>query len=87
MENSYKFFQNKDCQYFPCHKVALSNNLIDKFNCLMCFCPLYFNRHCGGNYTIMENGVKDCSECVLPHFNYDYIMSKLTPDYLTLEDK
>ena len=20
MENSYRFFENKDCKYFPCHK-------------------------------------------------------------------
>ncbi|MCL1901744.1 MAG: cysteine-rich small domain-containing protein, partial [Firmicutes bacterium] len=36
MQMSYNFFQNKECQYFPCHKV----DNIEKFNCLMCFCPL-----------------------------------------------
>ncbi|MDY3796251.1 MAG: cysteine-rich small domain-containing protein, partial [Agathobacter sp.] len=31
MEDSYKFFQNNKCKYFPCHK-----GLTD-FNCLFCY--------------------------------------------------
>ncbi len=38
MNNNYKFFRNKDCEYFPCHKVKND----EKFNCLFCYCPLYF---------------------------------------------
>lgn len=33
----YKFYQNKECEYFPCHKGTDSEN----FNCLFCYCPLY----------------------------------------------
>ena len=33
----YAFFQNRDCEYFPCHKVKDEEN----FNCLFCYCPLY----------------------------------------------
>ena len=72
---NYSFFQNKDCEFFPCHKI--NNNRIDNFNCLFCYCPLSPYIKCGGNYTILENGWKDCSNCVIPHFNYDYIIKKL----------
>lgn len=34
---------------------------------------------CGGNYKILPNGIKDCSNCTIPHSEkgYDYIMEKL----------
>ncbi|MBE7018423.1 MAG: metal-binding protein [Ruminococcaceae bacterium] len=69
---SYKFFQNKECEWFPCHSTHTEN-----FNCLFCFCPLHHILECGGNYKIIQNGIKDCSGCVIPHKNYDYIISKL----------
>lgn len=70
---SYKFFENKECEYYPCHKG------IDKINCLFCFCPLYPQKNCGGNYIILENGVKDCSNCTFPHReeNYGKVIEKL----------
>jgi len=46
MESSYKFYNNKGCHYLPCHKV----NNVDEFNCMFCYCPLYFFDECGGNY-------------------------------------
>ena len=50
MENSYKFFENKDCKYYPCHKG------LDKINCLFCYCPLYtLGKACGGRYQYEEN--------------------------------
>ena len=33
----YKFFQNRDCEYFPCHAGADP----ETFSCLFCYCPLY----------------------------------------------
>lgn len=75
LENSYKFFQNKECEYFPCHKVVDDN--LNGFNCLFCYCPLSPFGDCGGSYTILDNGWKDCSNCLIPHFNYDYIVEKL----------
>lgn len=69
----YKFFQNKSCEFFPCHKVRELNS----FNCLFCFCPLYSFKDCGGKYKVLDNGIKDCSGCVLPHYNYQYIIEKL----------
>jgi len=72
----YKFFQNKECEYFPCHKCENTEN----FNCLFCYCPLYaLGDRCGGNFTYTESGIKDCSRCLIPHKreNYGYIMEKM----------
>jgi len=69
---SYKFFQNKECPYFPCHKIGD----VAKFNCLMCFCPLYYLKDCGGNFKITNN-VKDCSDCTICHTDYDLIIKKI----------
>ncbi|MFA7534317.1 MAG: cysteine-rich small domain-containing protein [Tissierellaceae bacterium] len=74
VENSYRFFRNTDCKYFPCHNVEDS----EEFNCMFCYCPLYLLDDCGGKYVI-NNGVKDCSNCLIPHRpkGYDYILNKL----------
>ena len=71
--NSYKFFQNSECEWFPCH----SAHSLENFSCLMCFCPLYHFKDCGGNFTMLNNGIKDCTNCTLPHYNYDYVINKL----------
>ena len=39
----------------------------DTICCIFCYCPLYEKEDCGGNYTILHNGIKDCSECERPH--------------------
>lgn len=70
---SYKFFQNKECEWFPCHSTLDVNN----FNCLFCFCPLYNINNCGGKYTILDNKLKDCSKCITPHYNYQFIINKI----------
>lgn len=72
---NYKFFQHKTCEFFPCHETKD----VENFNCLFCYCPLYaLGENCGGNFKILENGVKDCSACLVPHkrSNYDYIGQK-----------
>lgn len=33
--------------------------------------------NCGGNYIVLDNGWKDCSNCLIPRYNYDYIINKL----------
>lgn len=58
---SYKFFQNKECEYFPCHDVEEDN-----FNCMFCYCPMYFLK-CPGKFTLLPDNRKDCSKCTLPH--------------------
>ena len=72
----YKFCQNRACEFFPCHKGIGESD----FNCLFCYCPLYaLGDKCGGNFTYLENGIKDCSNCRIPHRkeNYDRIMEKM----------
>lgn len=76
MESSYRFFENRACQYFPCHK-----GLTD-FNCMFCYCPMYLRENCPGNPSYIEkNGkkIKDCTNCTFPHRpeNYDKIMQVL----------
>lgn len=81
----YDFFQNKACEYFPCHECADKEN----FSCLFCYCPLYaLGENCGGSFTYTENGIKDCSNCLRPHRreNYEKIMEKL-PQLLELAKK
>lgn len=76
MSEHYKFFQNTECEYFPCHKIK--NDA--EFNCLFCFCPLYMLKgECGGNFKYKKN-VKDCSDCTMPHTKnaHDYIMGKMS---------
>ena len=78
MENTFRFFSNKECKYFPCH--ALPNE--DEFNCLFCFCPLYsWGGKCGGNFRFSAaKGVKTCVDCHWPHMpeHYDAIVGKLS---------
>lgn len=65
----YDFFQNKECEYFPCHQCTDP----DSFSCLFCYCPLYaLGENCGGNFTYTENGIKDCSGCLRPHKRENY---------------
>ena len=59
-----KFFQNKACEYFPCHQTDDAEN----FNCMFCYCPLYaLGSNCGGKFRYLDNSVKDCSACLVPH--------------------
>ncbi|OQA45896.1 MAG: Cysteine-rich small domain protein [Bacteroidetes bacterium ADurb.Bin302] len=53
----------------------------DSINCLLCYCPRYdMGTECGGNFVILENGIKDCSDCTIPHdpvFVEEYLKYKL----------
>jgi Zn-finger protein len=46
---------------------------------MFCFCPLYNLVNCGGNPRFTDKGIKDCSNCIVPHKaeNYRYIMEKI----------
>ncbi len=60
----YQFFQNRECEYFPCHKDVEEKD----FNCLFCYCPLYtLGENCGGNFLYTDTGVKSCVNCNFPH--------------------
>ena len=72
----YQFFQNKECEYFPCHAGADP----ESFSCLFCYCPLYsLGDKCGVSFTYTESGIKDCSGCVKPHCreNYERIVQQM----------
>lgn len=74
--DNYKFSQNCNCEYFPCHSVSNP----EEFNCLFCYCPLYaLGDRCGGNFRYLEDGIKDCSGCLIPHRreNFDRIMERM----------
>ena len=82
---NYDFFQNSACEFFPCHECADP----EKFSCLFCYCPLYaLGDKCGGNFTYTKEGIKDCSNCLIPHRreNYLRIMGKMD-DILELAKK
>lgn len=66
---NYAFFQNKACEYFPCHTGIDPKD----FNCLFCFCPLYtLGTACGGAFSYTEKGVKICTDCPIPHRRENY---------------
>ena len=73
----FSFICNKECEYFPCHKGVKD----EEFNCLFCYCPLYaLGRKCGGNFEYTKSGIKDCSNCTIPHRkeNYGYITGRFS---------
>ena len=81
----YSFFQNKNCEYFPCHKTSKPED----FSCLFCYCPLYaLGDKCGGNFVYLKSGYKDCSGCLIPHVraNYGRIIDKY-PEIADLASK
>lgn len=68
--------QNAKCEYFPCHKI----NAEEEFNCMFCYCPLYaLKEGCGGNFKYNEKGIKDCSDCTIPHGKqgYEHVMEHI----------
>ena len=70
--NSYKYFRNTECQYFPCHE-----GVGEDFNCLFCYCPLYaLGDKCGGDFVYLPSGVKSCEHCTIPHTEggYEHVM-------------
>ena len=74
-DKHYAFFQNKECEYFPCHKGVPEED----FNCLFCYCPLYLtNERCEGDCKWTKSGIKDCTDCCIPHRreNYEYIVER-----------
>jgi len=75
---SHAFFQNRACAYYPCHPGADP----ETFNCLFCYCPLYFLEDCGGDFR-MAGPVKDCSACLKPHApdGYERTLSALREEF------
>lgn len=76
-DKHYSFFQNTQCEYFPCHKTSRPED----FNCLFCYCPLYaLGDQCGGNFHYTEKGIKDCTGCLVPHMreNFGYVTGRFS---------
>jgi len=75
----YKHFENKMCEFYPCH--------FEGQNCMFCYCPLYWLPiDCGGNYTFLKGGLKDCSKCAVPHREdgWDYVQKVLKEAFMFL---
>ena len=77
MKNSYKYFENRECKYYPCHSD------MQNVNCLFCYCPLYNLEACLGEYRFIEsNGrrIKECTNCTFPHEaeNYEVMIAFLS---------
>ena len=71
----YKYVQNRECEFFPCH----SGLKCEEFSCLFCYCPLYaLGDQCGGGFTYTQTGIKDCSACLAPHGrgSYSFVIGK-----------
>jgi len=74
---NFRRVTHRRCEFFPCHK-GVSEEI---YNCLFCFCPLYMLKdQCGGNFRYLSNGIKDCTNCTVPHGpdSYDRIMEKMS---------
>lgn len=83
-ENSFSYFENHECKYYPCHES-------EHINCLFCYCPLYTFEDCGGHYQfIKSNGktVKSCLNCKYPHEkeNYTEVIRKLREQIINIEN-
>lgn len=73
MTNSSRYFENRQCEYYPCHKG------MEHINCLFCFCPLYEMEKCPGSCSFKEKDgsrIKTCIDCTFVHEpeNYETIM-------------
>lgn len=76
MENSSRFFANKECSYYPCHEG------LEECNCLFCYCPMYRIKNCPGKPSWKEKDgvqIKVCTNCNFPHKpeNYDIVLEVL----------
>lgn len=82
---NYAFFQNRACEFFPCHPEIKPED----FSCLFCWCPLYaLGENCGGAYRYLDDGTKDCSACPKPHRREGYgAVAEKFPELRKLAEK
>lgn len=71
IEATNGLYKSKDSICYKCHKTD------GVLNCIFCYCPLYDDFDCGGNYIILNNGLKDCSACLKPH-EEEFIQKQLS---------
>jgi Zn-finger protein len=74
MPNS-SFFENSECEYYPCHSG------IKEINCLFCYCPLFWD--CPFPDGGAKNKGLSCPECTYVHRkeNYAHMMQLLHKMY------
>ena len=73
-ERIINFRKTKAVNIFP-----VTKPLTKKISIVFCYCPLYaLKGDCGGNY-FKNNGIKDCSNCLIPHLDggYEKVMAKI----------
>ena len=73
-------FPGTNCEYDSARAMADAGADAETFSCLFCYCPLYtLGDGCGGRFVYTEQGIKDCSGCLIPHRreNYGLITEKL----------
>ncbi len=80
----HRYFRNAACAYFPCHAGVDPA----EFNCLFCYCPLYFLADCGGTPDT-SRGIKDCTPCLNPHVagGYDRVLTRLKREFARLREE
>ena len=61
IDHTDNFYLEEDSICRKCHDTG------NDINCLFCFCPFYELEDCGGDYIVLESGIKDCSGCMLRH--------------------
>lgn len=69
MKNSFRYFENRECKYYPCHRD------MEEMNCLFCYCPLYFLPDCPGTREQIEKDgriIQSCLNCDYPHRSENY---------------
>ena len=76
-EMSKKYWEEKNFPIFLIGNVnfSLVTRMLMKIILiiLFCYCPLYtLGDKCGGNFRYLDNGIKDCSDCLYPHFKENY---------------
>lgn len=57
--NDIDMYLHPDAPCRKCHD-------LETIDCRYCYCPLY-HTDCGGEFKIMAAGIKDCSNCTIPH--------------------
>ncbi len=84
-EKHYDFFQNRLCEYYPCHPVQTPR---PSAACFATVRSTPWVTGCGGNFHYTPNGIKDCTHCLRPHIreNYSKILEKM-PEILELAKK
>jgi Zn-finger protein len=79
IEATNNLFLQPDSICYNCH-ANTTEPRTHHLNCIFCYCPLYDDIDCGGNYTILNNGLKDCCNCLKPHTK-EFIKEQLTKLY------